>query len=104
MARVAFKMQLFKGKEEEYRKRHDEIWPELAELLRKNGISDYSIFLDDSTNSLFGVLEAADPAALDRLPENAIMQKWWAYMADIMETNPDKSPLSLPLKEVFYLP
>lgn len=104
MARVAFKMQLFKGQEAEYRKRHDEIWPELAQLLRKNGISNYSIFLDESTNSLFGVLEATDPSALDRLPENAIMQKWWAYMADIMETNPDKSPISLPLKEVFYLP
>lgn len=104
MARVAFKMKLFEGQEEEYRRRHDEIWPELSALLKKSGISNYSIFLDADTHSLFGVLDATEPSALDRLPDNAIMQKWWAYMADIMETNPDNSPLSLPLKEVFYLP
>lgn len=104
MKRVAFKMQLFKGQEEEYRKRHDEIWPELQSLLKINGISEYSIFLDPSTNSLFGVLKIDDPETLDSLPQNGIMQKWWAYMADIMETNPDHSPISIPLKEVFYLP
>ncbi|MEI6947640.1 L-rhamnose mutarotase [Paraflavisolibacter sp. H34] len=104
MARIAFKMQLFKGFEEEYRKRHDEIWPELSQLLKQNGVSDYSIFLDPQTNSLFGVMQAEDPAVLDRLPEQEVMQRWWKYMADIMEANPDNSPVSLPLKEVFYLP
>jgi L-rhamnose mutarotase len=97
-------MQLHKGFEEEYRKRHNEIWPELALLLKASGISEYSIFLDESTNSLFGVLKAADPSALDKLPAHAVMQRWWAYMKDIMESNPDNSPVSIPLKEVFYLP
>ena len=104
MERVAFKMQLHKGFEEEYKKRHNEIWPELQELLKDSGITEYSIFLDESTNSLFGVLKARDPKILDRLPEQEIMQRWWKYMKDIMESNPDNSPVSIPLKEVFYLP
>ncbi len=97
-------MTLFPGKEEEYLKRHDELWPELEQLLKQTGISEYSIFLDDTTNSLFGVLKAEDPQALDDLPAQPVMQKWWAYMKDIMASNPDNSPISIPLKEVFYLP
>lgn len=97
-------MKLFPGMEEEYRKRHDAIWPELSNLLRETGIRDYSIFLDPSTLSLFGILQVEDPKALDRLPAREVMQKWWAYMADIMETNEDRSPVSVPLEEVFYLP
>ena len=104
MYRIAFKMQLFKGFEEEYKKRHDEIWPELSSLLKETGISDYSIFLDKTTNSLFGVLKAEDPKKLEYLPSTAIMQKWWKYMGDIMESNPDNSPVQTPLEEVFYLP
>ncbi len=104
MHRVAFKMQLYKGFEAEYKKRHDELWPELEALLKATGISEYSIFLDDTTNSLFGVLKAEDPKALDNLPSHAVMQKWWAYMGDIMASNPDNSPVSVPLKEVFYMP
>jgi L-rhamnose mutarotase len=104
MPRVAFRMQLFRGFEEEYKKRHNELWPELQELLKSAGVSDYSIFLDETTNNLFGVLTAEDPKALDDLPAQSVMQRWWKYMADIMETNPDHSPVSVPLKEVFYLP
>ncbi|MBL7743789.1 MAG: L-rhamnose mutarotase [Chitinophagaceae bacterium] len=104
MARVAFKMKLFPGKEAEYKKRHDELWPDLAQLLKGTGISEYSIFLDSETHFLFGVLKAEDPAALDNLPSKPVMKKWWAYMKDIMESNPDNSPVSIPLKEVFYLP
>ena len=104
MPRVAFKMQLFPGKEEEYKKRHDELWPDLQELLKNSGISRYSIFLDESTLSLFGVLDISDPIKLDDLPRHEVMQRWWAYMSDIMESNPDHSPVSLSLKEVFYLP
>jgi L-rhamnose mutarotase len=102
--RVAFKMKLSPGKEAEYKKRHDEIWPELQELLKEAGISEYSIFLDEETSSLFGVLKIVDKAKLDTLPQQEIMQRWWKYMADIMETNEDNSPVSIPLKEVFYLP
>ncbi len=104
MHRIAFKMQLFKGFEEEYKKRHDEIWPELESLLKESGVNDYSIFLDETTNSLFGVMKADDPTKLAHLPSTAVMQKGWKYMADIMETNPDNSPVQVPLKEVFYLP
>lgn len=102
--RIGFKMQLHKGFEAEYGKRHAELWPELQHLLKETGISEYSIFLDSTTNSLFGVLQVEDPAALDDLPNQPIMQRWWKYMGDIMETNEDNTPLSIPLKEVFYLP
>lgn len=103
MQRVAFKMKLFKGKEDEYKKRHDEIWNELKDLLKKAGIKDYSIFLDEETNILFGYLTVTDKTNLDDLPKVPIMQKWWAYMKDIMETNDDNSPVNIPLREVFYL-
>ena len=104
MKKLAFKMQLFPGMREEYKKRHDEIWPELVALLKETGISDYSIFLDDSTNSLFGVMQVSDQEALDKLPEHPVMKRWWAYMKDIMASNPDHSPVSVPLESVFYLP
>jgi L-rhamnose mutarotase len=104
MERLAFKMQLHKGAEEEYKKRHDELWPELSALLKQAGISEYSIFLDASTNSLFGVLKAEDAKSLDDLPRHEVMQRWWKYMSDIMDANADHSPVSVPLKEVFYLP
>ena len=103
MPRIAFKMKLHPGLEAEYRRRHDELWPELAQLLKQTGISDYSIFLDPDTLALFGVLNIDEPARLDELPQHPVMQRWWAYMADIMDTNPDHSPVSVPLEEVFYL-
>ena len=101
--KVAFKMKLYKGFEEEYKKRHDALWPELKTLLKETGVEDYSIFLDEETNSLFGVLKIENPLKLDELPHHPVMKKWWAYMKDIMESNPDNSPVSVPLKEVFYL-
>jgi L-rhamnose mutarotase len=104
MKRVSFKMKMFAGMEAEYQKRHNEIWPELSELLKQTGISNYSIFLDGETNILFGVMDVQDETALASLPEQAVMKRWWAYMTDIMESNPDNSPVSIPLKEVFYLP
>lgn len=104
MERVAFKMQLNKGCEAEYKKRHDELWPELQELLKTKGIQEYSIFLDETTNSLFGILKIENPVNLNELPAHPVMQKWWAYMGDIMDSNSDNSPVSIPLKEVFYLP
>lgn len=104
MQRVAFKMKLFKGCEEEYKCRHDALWPELKTLLKQAGIKDYSIFLDEETNALFGYLTITDIAQLDELPKHPVMKKWWAYMKDIMETNEDNSPVNIGLKEVFYLP
>jgi len=104
MQRLAFKMKLFKGNEDEYKKRHDAIWPELKQLLKETGVADYSIFLDEETNFLFGVLKIENPLKLDELPHHPVMKKWWGYMQDIMESNSDDSPVSVPLKEVFYLP
>jgi L-rhamnose mutarotase len=104
MKKLGFKMTLFAGKEEEYKKRHDEIWPELVELLKNTGIEDYSIFLDEETLSLFGVMKVSDELKMDDLPKQEVMKRWWAYMGDIMASNPDNSPVSIPLKEVFYLP
>ncbi|HYM92999.1 MAG TPA: L-rhamnose mutarotase [Chitinophagaceae bacterium] len=104
MNRLAFKMKLRHGFEDEYKKRHDELWPELRQLLKSTGISDYSIFFDAETHILFGVLQAKDQAALANLPKEPVMQRWWAYMKDIMESNSDNSPVSIPLEEVFYLP
>ena len=103
MKKVAFKMQLHPEQATEYKRRHDEIWDELVTLLKGIGIEDYSIFLDEETYALFGVLKIENPARLDELPLHPIMQKWWKYMGDIMAANPDNSPVSVPLKEVFYL-
>ena len=104
MNRVALKMKLFQGCEEEYKRRHVALWPELETLLKQSGIKDYSIFLDEETNVLFGYLTIDDAGKLDELPKHPVMQKWWAYMKDIMETNEDNSPVNISLKEVFYLP
>jgi len=104
MQRVSFKMRLFEGYAEEYRNRHDRVWGELRQLLKETGVRDYSIFLDESTDSLFAILRAEDPSKLTEMRVNPIMKKWWNYMKDIMESNEDSSPVSVPLKEMFYLP
>lgn len=102
MQRFAFKMKLKPGCEAEYKKRHDAIWPELAQLLKGAGVSDYAIYLDEKTHTLFAVQKQSGASSQD-LGSTAIVQKWWAYMADVMDTNPDNSPVSVPLKEVFHL-
>ncbi len=103
MYRNAFKMKLKAGFEAEYKKRHDEIWPELSALLSKEGISEYSIFLDEETLTLFAFQKLSDNFNDLAIPNHPIVKKWWAYMADIMETNPDNSPQSSTLKEVFFM-
>ena len=101
MARVGFKMRLKPGNEVEYKRRHDEIWPELAAWLHETGISNYSIFRDGLT--LFGYLEIDDVAKMDDVPKQEIVQKWWTYMEPLMECNPDNSPIVTPLEEAFYM-
>ena len=101
--REAFVMQLKKGYEEEYERRHNEIWPELVTLLKESGVSEYSIFLEKETGKLFAFQHTRGHGSQD-LGQNPVVQKWWEYMADIMETNADNSPVSIPLREVFYLP
>lgn len=103
MTRLAFKMHLNEGQKEVYIKRHNEIWPELKQLLKDSGVSEYSIFLDEETNTLFAFQKVSGEGGSQDLGQTEIVQKWWAYMADIMETNPDNSPVSTALEEVFYL-
>ena len=103
MKRMAFKMHLKTGQKEEYKKRHDAIWPELKLLLKEAGVNEYSIFLDEATNTLFAFQKNAGSEGSQNLGETEVVKKWWAYMADIMETNPDNSPLSLELEEMFYM-
>ncbi|MDR0681070.1 MAG: L-rhamnose mutarotase [Dysgonamonadaceae bacterium] len=103
MKRVAFKMKLKSGFKQEYIKRHNEVWPEIAELIKRSGISDYSIFLDEETNILFSVQKVSGEVSSQGLGSEEIQQKWWDYMSDIMDVNPDNSPVSIPLEEVFYL-
>jgi len=103
MKKIAFKMKLKKGAEAEYKRRHDEIWPELSALLSSKGISNYSIFLDEPTGELLAVMELNSLSTFHELPAHALMKEWWRYMSDIMETNPDNSPVTIPLKEVFFM-
>ena len=102
--RVGFAMQLNPGAEGEYRRRHDAIWPELSQLLRESGVSNYSIFLDARTNTLFAYLERAEDHAMEALPEHPVMRRWWAHMRDIMQCNRDSSPVVTPLDEMFHMP
>jgi L-rhamnose mutarotase len=103
MQRNAFKMKLKPGVVAEYKKRHDEIWPELKKELHAAGISDYSIFLDEETLTLFAVQKLSDKNTAAALPNTAIVKKWWSYMAPLMDVHPDNSPVTKPLKEVFHL-
>lgn len=101
--RKGFKMKLFPGMEEEYQRRHQQLWPEMKEMIRAHGGSNYTIFFDPDTLTLFGYLEIQDEALWDAGADTEINRKWWDFMADIMECNPDNSPVTLPLREVFHL-
>lgn len=103
MEKIAFVMTLLPGYEAEYKKRHDEIWPELVSALKSAGVSDYSIFFEQDSNKLFAVLKRSRDHRMDDLPLDPVVKKWWAYMSDIMQTNEDNSPVSVPLTRVFHL-
>ncbi|TDL84393.1 L-rhamnose mutarotase [Meridianimarinicoccus aquatilis] len=103
-ARYVFRMTLNDNMADEYKRRHDAIWPELVDLLHGAGVSDYSIHLDESTGHLIGVLTRADGHTMDDLPNHPIMQKWWAHMADIMATAPNNEPIAVPLTPLFHMP
>ena len=102
MEEIAFTMQLKSGNEAEYQRRHDEIWPELSRALTDAGLSDYSIYLDRRTGVLFAVQRRTNNHTADALPDLPIVQRWWAYMADLMDTNPDNSPVVTTLERVFH--
>lgn len=103
MMQKAFKMKLYPGQEAEYEKRHNALWPEMKKMIHEHGGTNYSIFLDKETLTLFGYIEIEDEKLWDESADTAINRKWWDYMADIMETNPDNSPVSIDLKELFHL-
>lgn len=100
---IAFRMNLNPGMKAEYKRRHHEIWPELSALLKEAGISDYSIWLDEEANHLFAVLKRPADHMMDRLPQEAIMRRWWDYMADVMATDAQNTPLQRPLEKMFYM-
>ncbi|MBZ6489465.1 L-rhamnose mutarotase [Priestia aryabhattai] len=103
MIRKASIMYVYKDQFDEYRRRHDEIWPEMVESLKQHGAHNYSIFLEKETGKLFTYLEVEDEDRWKQMAKSDICKKWWAYMEPLMETNPDNSPLTIDLKEVFYL-
>ncbi|MCH3965837.1 MAG: L-rhamnose mutarotase [Clostridium sp.] len=103
MIRKGIVMKVYEGFHDEYQKRHSEIWPEMVDMIHEYGGKNYSIFLDKETNTLFGYLEIEDEEKWNKSAETEICQKWWAYMKDIMQTNPDNSPVSVDLKEVFHM-
>lgn len=100
---MAFKMHLNEGQKKIYKQRHDELWPELRQLLKEAGVCEYSIFLDEETSTLFAFQKVSSNSGSQDLGQTEIVQKWWAFMSDIMKTNPDNSPVSTALEEVFYL-
>jgi L-rhamnose mutarotase len=104
MIRKGFKMKVYPDKIAEYIKRHSPIWPELEKILKEHGIHNYSIFLDEETNFLFGYAEVESEEKWNAIAKTDICKKWWAYMKDMMETNTDNSPVSVNLENVFYMP
>ena len=103
MVRKAFKMKLYEGMKEEYAHRHNALWQEMKDMIHEYGGSNYSIYLDEETNTLFGYIELEDEALWAKSADTAICRKWWDFMADIMETNPDNSPVCVDLHPVFHL-
>lgn len=103
MIRKAFKMKIYPNKKDEYIKRHNPIWEELQAVLKTHKVSNYSIFLDDETQILFGYAEIEDEQKWNDIANTKVCRKWWNFMADCMETNPDNSPKSSNLEEVFHI-
>jgi len=103
MIRKAFVMQVNPDRHEEYRKRHNPIWPELEKTLKSHGVHNYSIFLHTEPNQLFGYVEIEDESRWDQIAQTDVCQRWWAHMKEIMPSNPDNSPQSKDLSEIFHM-
>ena len=91
------------GQAAEYERRHRPIWPELERVLFEHGVRTYSIFLDDATGDLFGYAEIEDEARWRAIASTDVCRRWWQHMREIMPANPDNSPVSADLREVFHI-
>jgi L-rhamnose mutarotase len=103
MIRKAFLMKVKPDAQEEYERRHKPIWRELQSVLKHHGVSNYSIYLDDKTSQLFGYAEIGSEEQWTSIADTDECKRWWAFMKDIMPTNPDDSPKSRDLREVFHI-
>ena len=103
MLRKAFRMSVHPGREQEYERRHRPIWPELEETLLEHGVLTYSIFLDEATNTLFGYVEIESEERWAAIARTDVCRRWWSHMRELMPANPDDSPVSLELREVFHV-
>ena len=103
MIRKGFKMKLYPGMEQEYEKRHDQLWGEMKQMIHEYGGHNYTIFLDRDTHVLYGYIEIEDLQKWEDSANTDINKKWWEFMSDIMESNPDNSPISSDLHQVFHL-
>ena len=103
MIRKAFRMSLHPGGEAEYTRRHNPIWAELDDVLRAHGVRSYSIFLDPDTNDLFGYAEVESDERWAAIADTEVCRRWWRSMRELMPSNPDDSPESRDLREVFHL-
>lgn len=98
-----FKMKLYDGMEKEYEKRHNELWQDMKDMIHEYGGKNYSIFWDKDTNILFGYIEIEDEEKWNASAETEVCRRWWHFMANVMETNPDERPVSVDLKMMFHL-
>ncbi len=103
MVRKAFLMKLKPGMQEEYERRHNPVWPEMAQLLKTHGVGNYSIYLDRQTDNLFAYVELESEQLWEEIARTEVCRRWWEHMEELMLTNDDASPVSIPLTEVFHL-
>jgi L-rhamnose mutarotase len=105
MVRKAFVIHAKPGRAAEYERRHNPIWPDLEKALKAHGVSNYSIYLDEETGTLFGYLEVADEETFQRIAETEVCQRWWRYMTEVLVCDSDDSPKAKEdvLREVFHL-
>ncbi len=103
MIRRAFRMSVLPGREAEYARRHQPIWRELEDTLLAHGVRTYSIYLDPDSRDLFAYVEYDSEERWAAVAGTDVCRRWWRHMREMMPTNPDDSPITRPLDEVFHL-
>jgi L-rhamnose mutarotase len=101
--RKAFRMSVHAGEAVEYERRHNPIWRELQDTLIRHGVRTYSIYLDPHTNDLFAYVELNSEAQWAAVAHTDVCRRWWRFMSEVMPANPDDSPISRELREVFHI-